>query len=126
KRWDVQVIKVLLWVQLGRSRGSMGLVAHYGGTIQVAVIDRCLILAWRLRGLGCNRCAVHGIVHNLDRLFITRPKTGSDYGDMQLVAHVRVDHSTDLDGGFIGSKGLDDFTHGGVFTQRQVQTGGDV
>ena len=45
---------------------------------------------------------------------------------MQLVTHVRIDNSTDLDHCVFRSEGFDDAAHVGVLTQGQVRAGGDV
>ncbi|CAI8929707.1 hypothetical protein EMIT093MI4_60122 [Pseudomonas sp. IT-93MI4] len=69
---------------------------------------------------------VNGVVDDLHRLLDFRAQTGGNHGDVQFVAHVRIDNGTDLDHCVLGSEGFDDATHVGVLTQGQVRTGGDV
>ncbi|CAI8797684.1 hypothetical protein EMIT043CA1_10187 [Pseudomonas brassicacearum] len=112
-------------------RGSrctgLGLVAHDGRTVQVTVVHRRRFLTrshllLRLRSHG----GVNGVVDDLHRLLDFRAQTGGNHGNVQLVAHVRIDNGTDLDHRVLGSEGFDDATHVGVLTQGQVRTGGDV
>ena len=107
-------------VQLGGG-GAAVVLTHDGRTIQIAVVDGGFLA--RRSGLGSGCSGLHGVVDDLDRLLDLRAQTGRDHGDVQLVAHVRIDDGTDLDGGVFGRELLDDVTDVGVLAQREVGTG---